>query len=556
MFSHPSIAKKIILPKVLHKQKNGLLPSKILVNTFDSSLLKCAFNAWGAFCHYASSIADIYLGGIDFYRTLDQQTELQLYRSTELATPSDGIPRAFDIAEAGLSSHGWGLAIDLGLLHGEYISPSNLTLLQEVDSDEWKWVAKNLEQFGFGFEDPEQPWHIVYKTGDQVPKKVKFFTDSIRWNTINLRKGRFAKFTFNGVRPTLQFGYNNNSTSVTYLQSIIFYNKRFSSSRQVQMTGVYDRKTEDAVKSLQNHYGLEETGIVDSETWHAVNFEGFNMVKRNIWPLEKSSPRDPTSTDPVSLKLPLSQPSTRPAPTNWVDVDWTDISDIHATSFVDSYQHIYNAYRMLRDHPNMWATKKQVWGSRHNYSYSTENGNRPSGIYREFTVGHPQSTYAKIHYPQYVKYPRTFVYPSLINFLYISMELGWIWDKFAGACGQQDIRDRTQWQKTYGTPHEAGTAIDFMCLGHVDYGGAFYWTTRPGEAHDAYVDLVQRLDAFINTLPYDLKPGFVSGPFQYGNIAQDRKPTHMHIDVSDYHIPNYYQKVGKLLPELKVPYDG
>ena len=39
----------------------------------------------------------------------------------------------------------------------------------------------------------------------------------------------------------------------------------------VQITGYFDEETERSVKSFQRVFGLEQTGIVDRETWHDLN---------------------------------------------------------------------------------------------------------------------------------------------------------------------------------------------------------------------------------------------------------------------------------------------
>lgn len=246
-----------------------------------------------------------------------------------------------------------------------------------------------------------------------------------------------------------------------------------------------------------------------------------------------------------------------------------------SSSLVDSIEDIKYAMTLLRDHPNMWATKNEVGGTR--------NGHGPlnaEGFYKLFTNGFPWSEDAVIKVPGS---KRTLIFPSLINFLWIAMESGFIFDGCAGAVGQQSKPG----PEDGVTVHETGSAIDFSFLGHVEHGGSYAWrlqwstmptrgrnggssaykesqftgppTRNPQHMHwyTKYSELVNLLDQLISTLPKDKRPSSVGAPFATASklIHQDWKPNHMHIDFGSFGkkdgVLNLSGRIGKLLPQLK-----
>lgn len=248
-----------------------------------------------------------------------------------------------------------------------------------------------------------------------------------------------------------------------------------------------------------------------------------------------------------------------------------------SATLVDSLEDIKYAMTLLRDHPNMWATKREVSGTRNGHGAL-----HPESWYQQFTHGFSNaSADAAIPVPGS---KRSRIFPSLINFLWIAMEAGFIFDGCAGAAGSQSDPG----PQDGITVHEVGAAIDFANLGHVDHGGTWVWrqdwATMPAQGTRAYEVAIQRkyvfrgaptnnpkymhwytkyselvnlLAQFISSLPKDKRPSSVGAPFAVANsvIHQDVKPNHMHIDFFHYNKKGseviLTGRIGKLLPQLK-----
>ena len=78
------------------------------------------------------------------------------------------IPGTARAAVPGTSNHGWGLAVDTALgdgpTHARSIAPAI------------PWLVDNAERFGWSWESQDEPWHIHYWAGDEVPDDVRVFT--------------------------------------------------------------------------------------------------------------------------------------------------------------------------------------------------------------------------------------------------------------------------------------------------------------------------------------------------------------------------------------------
>ena len=67
------------------------------------------------------------------------------------------------LAVPGTSQHNYGVAIDIANASGARL----------------EWLAKNAVSFGFSWEVlPEEPWHLRYVAGDDVPERVKAWKES------------------------------------------------------------------------------------------------------------------------------------------------------------------------------------------------------------------------------------------------------------------------------------------------------------------------------------------------------------------------------------------
>lgn len=570
MFSHPTLSKAVLLPNLLADEKNGELSSKVLLPVSNSSLYKEALYAWSALTHYARHSAEIFLGGISFYRTKFEQ---------------------LGMSDIGNTYHGLGLAIDVGKMNGSFISPNNLTLLDDPSDENWIWLSQNLEPFGFGFEHNDQPWHIVYKAGDTRPRKVQYFISSVNWSKIIYSKAQFASLAFTSNKSIA------NSNHIKYLQSVLLLGNRFSSTG-LSITGMFDSLTSESVKLLQSYYGLNDDGIVSESIWHAVNHEAIGMIGKTIWPRKKIEIYLSKVQKPTSITVPNVKP-----PTGLVD--WTEVTNVTSTTFINTPEQMFYAYRKVFNHPNMWATRQdEVWGKRYGYTWIREaRTGHPPFVYRDMITRAccGWSEKANLKLKNFINPStgksygtgRTFMYPSLLNFLWMSMEYGFIWDGYGGSTGA----------KKAGTdgPHQRGVAIDFSKIGHVDYNGCFawddkykdfrgyYWRSFPFKLRkdengqplninvekgrkevdgynlkETYIELLRRLKTFALSLPPGVRPWGFGSPVWQGDceqlglfpyIYEDSNPHHIHIDLSNGQRgvggwSTAYNKYGILLPEL------
>ena len=280
---------KLTPPKDVAGHKPGLLPEGLLPKVDGGRLHWLAANAWKAL--KAAAAAD----GIelkptsagDLYRSYDSQLKVFLERYTK--EPNGNSTRTFQgvkwykkseklasLAAPGTSQHNSGLAVDVHTASGERL----------------KWMIANCRKFGWSWEVvPEEPWHIRYTKGDDVPEAVK------AWMAANPSEvckpgeaaaapapapaakpapvaapapagnadGAVKRGKANAAsNPVLQVG--SKGPAVRTLQQLL--NK---AGVQCATDGDFGAKTQAAVKEFQKKVGLEETGIVNHKTWARIN---------------------------------------------------------------------------------------------------------------------------------------------------------------------------------------------------------------------------------------------------------------------------------------------
>ena len=111
----------------------------------------------------------------DTYRTLAMQTTsfLQRYQKQPIEGAStrtwEGVkwykksPTLASLAAPGTSQHNLGIAVDIWSASGP----------------RFEWMLANALNFGFSWEVvPEEPWHLRYTQGDNVPPAVQAWLDS------------------------------------------------------------------------------------------------------------------------------------------------------------------------------------------------------------------------------------------------------------------------------------------------------------------------------------------------------------------------------------------
>lgn len=165
---------KVVMPADLAGHQAGKLPPKLLRKIDGGGKLHhLAANAWEALV--AKAKAD----GIelkptsagDTYRDYELQKRGFLQRY-QLEPTGTGVTRTFEgkkwylkkgfapLATPGSSQHNWGLAVDCANANGKRL----------------QWMRANILNFGWSWEVvPDEPWHIRYTAGDNVPEAVKAY---------------------------------------------------------------------------------------------------------------------------------------------------------------------------------------------------------------------------------------------------------------------------------------------------------------------------------------------------------------------------------------------
>lgn len=295
--------KKLTPPSDVAGHKPGLLPDSLLSKVDGGKLHWLCANAWKAL--KAQAKAD----GIelkptsagDLYRTYDSQLRVFLERYQK--EPKEGAStRTFQgvkwykkseklasLAAPGTSQHNSGLAVDVHTASGERL----------------KWMIANCAKYGFSWEVvPEEPWHIRYTEGNDVPEAVKAWMAANPSEvcvanqasapavpvsapaaeptpeTISASQpapvvvtaavtvqanGPVMRGKANAAsNPVLKLG--SEGSAVKTLQQLLV-----KAGVQCATDGKFGPKTEQAVKNFQSKVGIEQTGVVNNKTWMKIN---------------------------------------------------------------------------------------------------------------------------------------------------------------------------------------------------------------------------------------------------------------------------------------------
>jgi hypothetical protein len=163
---------KVTMPKDLNGVKPGVLPAALLRPVPGGGKLHwLAAQAWLAMVAKAKSdgveLKPTSAG--DTYRDYESQKRgfLSRYTTTPIAGAST---RTFEgkkwylkkgnapMAAPGTSNHNWGLAVDVH---------------SASEARRMRWLIANVKDFGFSWEVvPQEPWHLRYVAGDNVPAAV------------------------------------------------------------------------------------------------------------------------------------------------------------------------------------------------------------------------------------------------------------------------------------------------------------------------------------------------------------------------------------------------
>ena len=171
------------LPSDLKGVKPGELPGHLLRPARGENGKPCgqlhwlAAAAWAAMCEAAEkdgvTLKPVSSG--DTYRNFKNQYDVFItrYQKEPIAGAQtrtfEGVkwykksPKLASLAAPGTSQHNLGIAVDVHTA-GE---PKRL-----------QWLVDNVRKFGFSWEVvPEEPWHLRYTEGDNVPAAVKEYMD-------------------------------------------------------------------------------------------------------------------------------------------------------------------------------------------------------------------------------------------------------------------------------------------------------------------------------------------------------------------------------------------
>ena len=288
--------KKLTPPSDVAGHKPGLLPDSLLSKVDGGKLHWLCANAWKALKAKAQTdgIELKPTSAGDLYRTYDSQLRVFLERYQK--EPKEGAStRTFQgvkwykkseklasLAAPGTSQHNSGLAVDVHTASGERL----------------KWMIANCDDYGFSWEVvPEEPWHIRYTKGDDVPEAVKAWMAAnpsevcapgqqsapapqsspqatpapepapvVATTPVAVQaNGPVLRGKANAaLNPVLKLG--SEGSAVKTLQQLLV-----KAGVQCATDGKFGPKTEQAVKNFQSKVGIEQTGVVNNKTWMKIN---------------------------------------------------------------------------------------------------------------------------------------------------------------------------------------------------------------------------------------------------------------------------------------------
>lgn len=288
--------KKVTPPADVVGTKPGRLPDDLLVKVDGGRLHWRAANAWKAMKSAAANdgIELKPTSAGDLYRSYDSQLSAFRQRYVEREIPGQST-RTFEgkkywlkkgmapLAAPGTSQHNSGLAVDVHTASG--------TRLQ--------WMVANCAKYGWSWEVvPQEPWHIRYTEGDNVPEAVQAWVDANPSEAcvrgLAEKSGEPEKKDTEVVaatpepkpaapvsmppqndivkrgkanaasNPVLKLG--SRGDAVGTLQRLL--NK---AGVKCFVDGDFGAKTDAAVKEFQSKVGLKADGIVGNRTWAKIN---------------------------------------------------------------------------------------------------------------------------------------------------------------------------------------------------------------------------------------------------------------------------------------------
>ena len=256
-----------VVPVKLPADLKGVVPGKL-----PEHLLRPAVGGgrvhWLAAAAWAAMVEKAKADGVelkpvsvgDTYRTFESQLTVfkQRYQKEPIPGAStrtfQGVkwykksPKLASLAAPGTSQHNSGLAVDVHTASGARL----------------KWLIDNVKTFGFSWEVvPEEPWHLRYVCGDDVPTAVKAYMDK---NGIKAPQGKAEvvvpqKEDDGGLKLRL----GDKGEIVKQMQELL-NNKGYACT----IDGDFGPATQKALNYFKKSANLKTNGVCNQRTWDAL----------------------------------------------------------------------------------------------------------------------------------------------------------------------------------------------------------------------------------------------------------------------------------------------
>jgi len=253
------------MPADLKGVQPGRLPEHLLCPAVGGGKLHwLAAAAWAAMVEKAKAdgveLKPVSAG--DTYRTYDSQ--LTAFKQRYTKEPNGNATRTFEgvkwykkdpklasLAAPGSSQHNLGIAVDVHTASGPRL----------------KWLIDNVKTFGFSWEVvPEEPWHLRYVCGDEVPTAVKTYMDKNGIKAPEVKEAApvaapAAVNTDDGLKLKL----GDKGDKVKQMQELLT-KKGFACT----VDGNFGPATEKALNYFKKSVSLQTNGVCNQRTWDAL----------------------------------------------------------------------------------------------------------------------------------------------------------------------------------------------------------------------------------------------------------------------------------------------
>ena len=261
-----------IVPVVLPKDLKGIEPGKLPANLLKAvpgggKMHSIAACAWIAMVEKAKAegVELKPTSSGDTYRTYDSQKQGFLTRYQLAAIPGQST-KTFEgktwylkkgmamLATPGKSQHNLGIAVDVASAS----EPKRLN-----------WLIENVKEFGFSWEVvPEEPWHLRYVCGDNIPASVKAWMDANGADAPAAPAPAPAPaapvVAPAPIKSTGAMAYPGTPVTSGSTGEAV---KALQAKLKVPVTGTFDDATARALKAFKVKNGLPQDSIAGPKVW-------------------------------------------------------------------------------------------------------------------------------------------------------------------------------------------------------------------------------------------------------------------------------------------------